>query len=145
MAFVLKKRAEPGEPITPARSNPPEAPGAVWSPQVPGQVPDRSSVPGEGVLPVPVPETAPRQPLTEYGTAQRIMRVFAPKDGNDDDPARFEQAPVSYEEQRKAYPALRTPPRPLPGYALADGARVSSAAIEAAQDIAALKEPAPGE
>jgi hypothetical protein len=145
VAFFLKKKAEPGATISSERSFVPEAPGAVWSPQVPGQVPDRSTVPGEGVLPVPVPEVTPRRPLTEYGTAQRIMHVYAPKDGNDDDPARFEQAPVSYEELRKATPALRQPLRPHPGYALVDGTRLPSAAIAALQDPAALNEIAPGE
>lgn len=146
MAFVLKKRAEIGAQISPTRGAVPEAPGAVWSPQVPGQVPDRSSVPGEGELPVPVPETPPRRPLTEYGTAQRVMRVYSGRDDLAiDDPARFEQAPVSYEEQRKAFPTLRTPTRPLPGYALADGVRVSSDAIKALQDTSAMNEPNPGE
>jgi hypothetical protein len=122
----------------------PDAPGAVWSPQVPGQVPDRSEVPGEGVLPVP-PAENPRPPRTEFGTAQRIMRMFAPKDGNEDDPDRFEMGPLSYEEMRKAYPALRTPLRPTAGYALADGTRLSNAEIAALQDPNAGREIAPGE
>lgn len=131
MAFVLRKMAKPGELVAPDRFNVPHAPGAVTSPQVPGQVPDRSTIPGEGELPVPVPETPVRRPLTEYGTAQRIMGVYLPKDGNEDDPARFEQAPISYEEQRKAYPALRQPLRPQPGYALADGIRHSTGQLPA--------------
>ncbi len=144
MAFALKKTAKPGDPMTEGRSLLPEAPGAVWSPQVPGQVPDRSTVPGEGVMPVPVPETTPRPPLTEFGTAQRIMGVFVPRDGNDDDPARFEQAPVSYEEQRKAIPALRSPLRPQPGYALADGVRVSSQVVPELADAGSADELPPG-
>lgn len=134
VAFVLTKRSSAGDPLSSGRVTAPQAPGAVWSPQIPGEVPDRSSVPGEGVLPVPVPETPPRHPITEYGTAQRIMRVYAPKDGNDDDPARFEQAPITYEEQRKANPALRTPMRPQPGYQLADGTHAASAALTAGTD-----------
>jgi hypothetical protein len=60
------------------------------------------------------------------------MRMYAPRDGNEDDPDRFELGPTSYEEQRKAYPALRTPLRPTAGYQLADGARLGGApAIEA--------------
>ncbi|MDQ4044885.1 MAG: hypothetical protein M3173_05485 [Chloroflexota bacterium] len=125
MGFVLPKRASINDPIVRGRHAVPAAPGASASPQIPGKVPDRSTIPGEGDLPVEVPATPPRRPLTEYGSAQRIMHVFAPEDGNEDDPARFEQAPVSYEEMRKAYPALRAPARPKPGYALADGTRVS--------------------
>lgn len=145
MGFVVPKKAKPGDPIVAGRGPQPQAPGAIASPQVPGQVPDRSSVPGEGVLPVPVPETTPRRPLTEYGSAQRIMKVYEAKDGNDDEPARFEQGPVSYEELRKATPALRTPLRPKPGYALADGMRVPGqrvAELAAGQDD---REIAPGE
>jgi hypothetical protein len=134
VAFVLTKRSKTGDSADIGPRRVPEAPGAMWSPQIPGEVPDRSGVPGEGVLPVPVPETTPRRPLTEYGTAQRIMRVHAPKDGNDDDPARFEQAPISYEELRKANPALRTPMRPQPGYQLADGTHAASAALPTGTD-----------
>jgi hypothetical protein len=131
VAFVLRKKSAPGDRIVPGRSVVPDAPGAVWSPQIPGEVPDRSEVPGEGVLPVP-PAENPRPPRTEFGTAQRIMRMYAPRDGNEDDPDRFELGPTSYEEQRKAYPALRTPLRPAAGYQLADGARLGGApAIEA--------------
>ena len=137
--------ANPGEQVNPERINAPHAPGAVISPQIPGQVPDRSTVPGEGELPVPVPETTPRRPLTEYGTAQRIMRVYEPKDGNEDDPARFEQAPISYEEQRKAYPALRTPLRPQAGYALAAGSRKSTDQVPALEEPGVLNEVVPGE
>ncbi len=134
MAFILTKRSKTGDMGDVGPRRVPEAPGASWSPQIPGEVPDRSGVPGEGVLPVAVPETPPRRPITEYGTAQRIMRVYAPKDGNEDDPARFEQAPISYEEQRKAYPALRTPMRPLPGYQLAEGTHAASTALPSGTD-----------
>lgn len=124
MAFVLRKSARPGDPIEPGRRPVPEAPGAVKSPQIPGQVPDRSEVPGEGVLPVPAAEN-PRPPTTEFGTAQRIVRIYAAKDGNDDDPARFELGPTSYEERRNAYPALGTPKRPTSGYQLGGGTRLA--------------------
>ncbi len=131
--------ADPAEPISAERRIVPAAPGAVTSPQIPGQVPDRSSVPGEGVLPVPVPETTPKRPMTEYGTSQRIMRVFESEDLDETDPARFEQAPISYEEMRKAYPAMRTPMRPTPGYQLADGTHASG------PQAPAIEEPAPVE
>jgi len=131
MAFVLKKVAKAGDPIIPGRAYVPQAPGATRSPQVPGQVPDRSSVPEHGELPVQLPAGDVRRPLVEYGSAQRIMGVYSAHDGNDTDPARFEQATVSYEELRKADPALRTPARPTPGYALADGTRIANPALSA--------------
>ena len=132
MAFVAKKTARPGDPIVSGRSPFPAAPGAVRSPQVPGQVPDRSSVPDHGQLPVDMPVGEVRRPLVEYGTAQRIMGVYAKWDGDPTDPARFEQATASYEELRKTDPSLRTPVRPTAGYALSDGTRASH------PDLAAL-------
>ena len=143
MAFVVRKSTRPGDPIEAGRRPVPEAPGAVKSPQIPGQVPDRSEVPGEGVLPVPA-AVDPRPPMTEFGTAQRIVRFYAAKDGNDDDPARFELGPTSYEERRNAFPALGTPSRPTSGYQLGDGIRLAlgPAAVQARQaagEIAAGK------
>lgn len=134
MAFVLKRPARPGDTRDPFRANVPLAPGANSSPQIPGQVPDRSSVPGEGGLPLDVPTGPVQRPSVESGTAQGIMHVFAARDGNDNDPARFEQATATYEEIRKANPALRTPMRPSPGYALAEGTRLSN------PDLTALSE-----
>lgn len=132
MAFVLRKTARPGDPIEAGRRPVPMAPGATLSPQAPGQVPDRSEVPGEGALPVP-PADNPRPPLTEFGTAQRIARIHAPRDGNEEDPSRFEIGAASYEELRKAYPALRTPVRPTSGYQLADGSHLALDAPEATE------------
>lgn len=126
MAFVLKTMAQIGDALNPERANFPQAPGAVRSPQIPGQVPDRSSVPEHGELPVAMPTEPVRRPKVEYRTAQRIMGVYSAKDGNDRDPARFEQATASYEEVRKADPSLRTPMRPTAGYALSDGTRLPS-------------------
>lgn len=137
--------AKPGDLVSPENSRAPHAPGAVSSPQIPGQVPDRSTIPGEGELPVAVPTTPSRRPLTEYGTAQRIMGVFEARDGNEDDPTRFEQAPISYEEQRKAYPALRTPLRPQAGYALSDGTRQRTDQIPALDAPGVVDEVPPGE
>lgn len=110
----------------------PESPGAVTSPQHPGEVPDRSTIPGKHAVRVPRARQV-RRPLTEYGTAQAIMNVFAPPADNPMDPARFEQATATYEELRKAYPAQLPPERPAPGYALAEGDRMASElqAIEA--------------
>lgn len=145
MAFVLSRKADPGSAISADRSNPPKAPGAVSSPQIPGQVPDRSTIPGEDQVPAPPIKGEPRRPITEYGSAQRIMNVYAPEGGNEDDPARFEQAPVSYEEFRKSNPALRTPLRPKPGYALADGIRQSTRHVPALDEPGTVNEVAPGE
>lgn len=131
MAFVLRKAAAPGDPIREERSALPVAPGAVTSPQEPGEVPDRTNIPEQDRLPIAPAEGEVRRPETEYGTAQRIMGVFERFSGAHDDPARFEQATVSYEEIRKATPALRTPNRPAPGYALAEGTRESSSEIAA--------------
>lgn len=141
MAFVFRKSARMGEAIDPERVNAPVAPGAVSSPQVPGQVPDRSSVPERGALPVPPPAGDVRRPLSEYGSAQRIMGVYAATDGNDDDPARFEQTTAAYEEIRKANPALRTPVRPSPGYALSDGARLANPHLTALSEEARQGDP----
>lgn len=131
MAFVLKKAARPGEPLDPNRSNAPHAPGAVRSPQIPGEVPDRSSIPSYSDVPVARPAGEVRRPKAEYGSAQRIMGVYEAGDCNETDPARFEQATVSYEEIRKADPSLRTPIRPTPGYALSEGTRIANPALAA--------------
>jgi hypothetical protein len=93
----------------------PPAPGAASSPQIPGQVPDRSTVPGHEQLPVPKPRQVLR-PLTEEGTTQQIMDVFALAPGEVDTKARWEQAPAAYEEERKGDPALLTPVRPAPAF-----------------------------
>lgn len=133
MGFVLRKGARPGDPIDPNRVNAPLAPGAVHSPQEPGETPWRSTVPEHGQLPVP-PATDFRRPITEYGTAQRIMGIYAVRGENKDDPQRFEMGPQTYEELRKAFPALRQPQHATPNYALADGERIQGAepgAIEA--------------
>lgn len=125
MAFVTRKFARVGQSDPHSRDFAPVTPGAVKSPQVPGQVPDRSTIPEEGHLPVPPPAGEIRRPLTQYGTAEEIMEVYAPGDLEVTDPLRFEQSPPSYEEQRKAFAgALRTPVRPTAGFALSAGTRM---------------------
>lgn len=121
----------------------PETPGAQFSPQLPGEVPDRSSVPGQYTVRVP-PATRVVRPLTEYGTAQAIMGVYAAKPGQAEDPARFEQATASFEEMRKAYPAQVPPVRPAPGYALDQGDAQASElqAIDGPRPTTAGTEPA---
>lgn len=145
MAFVTRKFAHPGSAAaSPGRFYAPEAPGAVDSPQEPGQVPDRSTVPEHGELPVPIPAEGPRRPMTEYGSSQRVMHVYE-KEGLDPlDPERFVQAPPGYEERRKANPLLRKPLRPLAGYALAvSGTRLNEqlAALAAQADAEQPAEP----
>ena len=102
-----------------------EPPGAVVSPQQPGQVPDRSNIPGQYTTSV-TPSLNPRRPLTEYQTAQRIMGVFRAEPGKEREPARFEQATASFEELRKADPAQWPVGRPQPGYVLDTSEQVES-------------------
>ena len=81
-------------------------------------------------------------PLSQFGTAQEIMGVYAidpAQSGQATDPARFEQATASYEEVRKADPALLTPIRPLPGYDL-DATPSLVAGVGAPGEIPALAE-----
>lgn len=134
MGFVLRKYAKTGDKVLEGRRFAPVAPGATQSPQQPGQVPDISSVPERGVLPVPIPAEGPRRPATQYLTAEDRLQVWESTGKDVLDPKRYEQAPPSYEETRKALPWKRKPVRPTVGYALSvSGARLSEqlAALEA--------------
>jgi hypothetical protein len=146
MAFVTRKFAHPGSAApTPGRSFVPMAPGAVDSPQEPGEVPDVSTVPERGQLPVEIPAEGPRRPGTEYFTSQQIMRVYEKEGLDPTDPARFVQAPPSYEERRKATPAARQPLRPIAGNVLsASGTRLNDqlAALTAEAEAAQPSDPA---
>jgi hypothetical protein len=146
MAFVTRKFAHPGSTLAPGRFFSPMAPGAIDSPQEPGEVPDRSDIPEQGELPVPIPEEGPRRPRTEYETSQQIMRVYE-KEGLDPlDPERFVQAPPSFEERRKATPEQRQPLRPIAGYALSvSGTRLSSELAELAEAAQADQPVDPGQ
>lgn len=108
------REAAEARPIAP---DSPEAPGAVDSPQMPGEVPDRSTIAGQYTTHVEA-SPDPRRPLVEYQTAQRIMGVYRADPGQEREPARFEQATASFEEMRKADPALLPPARPAPGFLL---------------------------
>jgi hypothetical protein len=111
---------------------------------MPGMVPDRSSVPGHHGVVVPAAERPVRRPLTEYGTAQQIMRMYRAAPGDEMNPKRFESVPVSDEEIRKADPDLGRPMRPLPGYALGRGAGAATVeAFEAIEAAEAAALPAP--
>jgi hypothetical protein len=115
---------------------PPDAPGATSSPQLPGMTPDQPDLPGHarGTLP---PLASNRRPLSEYGSAQRLLRMFTPAPGTELTAADWEQGPSANEELRKVDPALGTPFRPLSGYGLGIG-RVA-AALPAAE-VAAIAE-----
>lgn len=89
----------------------PPAPGASVSPQHPGMAPDQSSAPGHTNARVS-PATSKRRPLTQYGTAEEIMHVFSKVPEDQLQPGDFEQATASFEELRKAEPALLPPVRP---------------------------------
>lgn len=126
MAFVLRKYAKTGEKVLEGRYFAPVTPGAIQSPQQPGQLPDVSTVPERGVLPVPIPEEGPRRPATQYKTAEDLLHVWDSTGKDVLDPERFVQAPPSYEETRKALPWKRKPVRPAVGYALSvSGSRLS--------------------
>lgn len=90
--------------------NPP-APGAAESPQRPGMVPDRSSVPGHFSTRVGKPAIK-RRPLTQYATAEEVLKVYKQLPEDQIKPEHFEQAPASLEEMRKAYPWELPPVRP---------------------------------
>lgn len=119
-----RRRSSPEETDGPSiPPDAPESPGAVASPQMPGEVPDRSSIPGQYATYIPASPN-PRRPLVEYKTAQRIMGVFRAEPGKEREPARFEQATASFEELRKADPTLLPPSRPAPGFLLGEGESV---------------------
>lgn len=111
----------------------PPAPGAEASPQRPGATPDTPDLKGRprGSEP-PLGNT--RRPLTEYGTAQRLLRLFTPAPGETLASSDWEQGPSSSEEQRKANPALLTPERPLAGYGLGLGRSARSLAASAPEE-----------
>jgi hypothetical protein len=106
----------------------PKAPGAAASPQMPGQVPDRSTVPGHFSTRVARSSGSPQRPLTQYGTAQEIMHVY-PAPNEEPAIAEFEQATASVEELRKAYPWQRTPKRPTPAFDLGYGVATEAPAL----------------
>ncbi len=125
---------------------PPPAPGATDSPQLPGMTPDQPDLPGtsRGSLP---PVASNRRPLSEYGTAQRLLRLFTPEPGVELQASDWEQGPSATEELRKADPALLTPIRPLGGQALGIGRTAPAIAQEALEAIGDAQEatlPAPG-
>ncbi|MCD6031784.1 MAG: hypothetical protein K0S78_3966 [Thermomicrobiales bacterium] len=127
----------------------PQAPAATTSPQLPGMTPDQPALPGRsrGSLP---PLASNRRPLTEYGSAQRLLGLFTPKPGTELQASDWEQGPSAMEEQRKADPALLTPIRPLGGVGLGIGRSAPAIPAEALEAIgdateATTEVPATGE
>lgn len=120
----------------------PKAPGATSSPQLPGATPDTPRLPGKprGAY---RPLGSNRRPLTEYGTAQRLLRMFTPPAGSDLTPTDWEQGPAAAEEERKADPAKLTPFRPLDGYALGIGRAAHAIAPDESEAISGADEPLP--
>jgi hypothetical protein len=112
----------------------PQAPAATTSPQLPGMTPDQPDLPGRprGSLP---PLVSNRRPLSEYGTAQRLLGMFTPAPGEQLQPSDWEQGPAAMAELRKADPALLTPIRPLGGHGLGIGRSTPAIAREALEAI----------
>lgn len=122
----------------------PPAPGAVHSPQRPGETPDAPDLIGK-----PRGSAEPLaslwRPLTEYGTAQRILGMYTFPADAEVKPEDWEQGPSAQEEQRKAHPAMLTPARPLPGYGLGLGRsapELPAESLEAIGDAQAVTTPA---
>ncbi|MCA9877896.1 MAG: hypothetical protein KC442_08940, partial [Thermomicrobiales bacterium] len=121
-----------GNPPVDAASDhlpPPPAPGAEHSPQRPGETPDTPSLIGKPRGSSQPLASVPR-PLTEYGTAQRRLGMYAFPAGVEVKPEDWEQGPSSQEEARKANPALGTPKRPLAGYGLGLGRAAAPVPVE---------------
>jgi hypothetical protein len=112
----------------------PPAPAATSSPQLPGMTPDQPALPGRarGSLP---PLVSNRRPLSEYGSAQRLLGLFTPEPGTELQASDWEQGPSATEELRKADPALLTPIRPLGGVGLGIGRSTPAIAQEALEAI----------
>lgn len=136
---IVPEGVPPVDAASDHRPPPPKAPGATSSPQLPGMTPDDPDLPGRprGSLP---PLASTRRPLTEYGTAQRILRLFTPAAGVTLEAADFEQGPASKEEVRKADPALLTPFRPLTGHALGIGRSAPAIAPDSYEAIGEVAE-----
>lgn len=117
----------------------PASPGASSSPQLPGKTPDRSPIPGHGLLRSPGLAGPVVRPLTQYGTAQEIMNVL-PAPDEDAEPKDFEQRGVSFQENRKSTPWKMTPLRPMPNFALDQGVAEEPPALEATGEAALPEE-----
>jgi hypothetical protein len=81
------------------------------------------------------PLASNRRPLSEYGSAQRLLGLFTPAPGTELQASDWEQGPSAMEELRKADPALLTPIRPLGGVGLGIGRSTPAIAEEALEAI----------
>lgn len=115
----------------------PKSPGASKSPQLPGQTPDRSTLPGHHFIQAPAPLGAPTRPAVEYLTAQELSHAM-PIPDEPAAPEDFEQAPATFEENRKAYPWQTPPRRPTPWFTLGDGIASTDPALAAGPEALAL-------
>jgi hypothetical protein len=115
----------------------PKSPGASKSPQRPGQTPDRSTIPGHHHLQAPAPLGEPIRPAAQYLTAQELSNAM-PIPDEIAQPADFEQAPASFEENRKAYPWQTPPRRPTAWFTLGDGVSSTDPALAAGPEALAL-------
>lgn len=115
----------------------PKAPGASKSPQRPGQTPDRSTLPGHHFIQAPEPLGAPIRPAVQYMTAQELSHAM-PVPDEPAEPGDWEQAPASFEENRKAYPWQNPPRRPTPWFTLGDGISPTDPALAAGDQALAL-------
>jgi hypothetical protein len=135
---IIQEGVPPVDAASDHLAPPPKAPGATSSPQIPGMTPDDPDLPGKtrGTLP---PLHSNLRPLTEYGSAQRLLRLFTPAPGAELEAGDWEQGLSAGEELRKADPALLTPFRPLPGYGLGIGRAampIAAESLEAVTDTA---------
>jgi hypothetical protein len=117
----------------------PKTPGATKSPQLPGQTPDRSTIPGHHSVQAPPPPGPPVRPAAQYLTAQELSHAM-PVPDEPAAPEDFEQAPASFEENRKAYPWQTPPRRPTPWFTLGDGIAPTDPALSAGPEALALAE-----
>lgn len=115
----------------------PLAPGGLKTLLRPGDSPDRSTIPGQHFIQAPAPLGAPIRPAAQYLTAQELSHAM-PVPDEDAAPSDFEQAPASFEENRKAYPWQNPPRRPTPWFTLGDGVAPTDPALAAGDDALAL-------
>lgn len=115
----------------------PKSPGAIKSPQRPGQTPDRSTLPGHHFIQAPALLGKPVRPAVQYLTAEELSNAM-PVPDEPAEPSDFEQAPASFEEHRKQYPWQTPPRRPTPWFTLGDGIAPTDPALDAGVDALAL-------
>ena len=74
----------------------------------------------------------------QYLTAEELANAL-PIPDEIAEPSDFEQAPASFEENRKAYPWQNPPRRPSPWFTLGDGIASSDPALAAGPEGLALQ------